>query len=278
MRKLLLLFLSISVFALSSCDFIKSSFRHKDISKAFLTSLINKDYPKCIGLMDTNRAIMARFGMDTIKMMLEKARNVLVTNFGEKLDISFMGNSQTVTFIGDEKKDSSNTSTLSMQIENAKEFGAFKFVFDNNNDRVRAFNLLDIKAPIPSLFGFWIFTILSSIVLIFNISTIVKVKRSALKWKFGYYLLIILINVPTIGYNVINGFFFSPVRFEGLLGIGFSMMGYISTYSSFGLPLGSLFALWMIRKKSNTPEENEDSVHENKITETEEGESNITNE
>lgn len=101
---------------------------------------------------------------------------------------------------------------------------------------------------------FWLFGIFAAIVLTFNIYTIVMVKRSGLKRKWLAYIGIILLNVPTIQYQAIDGLFLKLLNFQILLGITFEKAGYLGSIWAVGVPLGAIIAQWRISRLNKQAE------------------------
>ncbi len=113
---------------------------------------------------------------------------------------------------------------------------------------------------------FWIFGLLPLVVVGFNIYTIRRVVKSNVNRKWLKILGIIILNVPAFTYSVVNGFKIEFLSFQILLGMSFGMMGYINTFWTFGLPIGSLIAHYKIKKSSkSTVNDNSDveSINEN---------------
>jgi hypothetical protein len=80
-----------------------------------------------------------------------------------------------------------------------------------------------------------------------NVLTLVKILKSNVYRKAVKMLIVLIFNVPTIVYSVMNGFSFKLLSFQLLLGVGGSFMGYAGTTWSIGLPVGSLFVWWKIK-------------------------------
>ena len=106
--------------------------------------------------------------------------------------------------------------------------------------------------PILTLFGsFWLFVLLVVCVLAFNICVIVQIKRSDLKKKWLKYIAVILLNVPTIKYGIVNGLSFKMLDFQLLLGIGFDIDDILNSFLAFGIPLGGLYWFWKLKTRKN---------------------------
>ena len=239
---------------LSGCTFINNTFKYRDTTKEFVENLLQKNYNKCVDLMAMDNPIAASTNIDTLKMGLANFRDIIISNFGDKLDYSFMSS---------EKKWSTNTSESTppnttrvlMQFANDKEFGIFQVLFDDNSKKILNIKTLDVKAPIPNMVGFWVFGILALCVPVFNIYMIVRIKRSQYKKKWLKYLAVIILNVPAVTYNAVNGLSLQLLSFQILFGISFQYMGYLNSAWTFGIPLGGLYLLWQLKNGKDKPTE-----------------------
>lgn len=185
-------------------------------------------------------------------------REQVVQHFGSDLAYSFIKTEK--TFTTGENKQLPNTTLLYLQLANSKEFGQFQLLFDDNSGKVLNIQLQDMKAPIPDLLPFWVFCLFTLAVLIFNIYAIIQVRKSQVTKKWQKYLLIFLLNVPTIGWSAMGGFFVQLLNFQILLGVSFSMMGYANTACAFGVPIGALLVLWKLRQGKYDTVETPDQV------------------
>jgi hypothetical protein len=77
--------------------------------------------------------------------------------------------------------------------------------------------------------------------------------------KWLKYIAVIFLNVPAITYSAVYGLSFNLLSFQILFGISFSYLGYLSSAWTFGVPLGGLYWLWKLSKKT------EDETTENEI-------------
>tara|TARA_R110002049_G_scaffold30345_7_gene103968 strand:+ start:288 stop:806 length:519 start_codon:yes stop_codon:yes gene_type:complete len=152
-----------------------------------------------------------------------------------------------------------NTTLAQIEFSNDTGFGVFEITFDDNSNKILHIKTLDLKEKIPNMTFFWLFGILAICIPIFNIWIIRKIKRSNLKKKWLKYIAVIFLNVPAITYSAVYGLSFSLLTFQILFGISFSYMGYLSSAWTFGIPLGGLYWLWKLNKKTN------DETTENEI-------------
>lgn len=245
-KQILMIILTVSL--LSSCDFIKNTFEYKDTTKEFVETLLIEDYDKCVDYMAMEHEMAKSSNIDTMKIGLSNFRELIVNNFGTKLDYSFMKSEKKFSTVEGESTPP-NTTVVLVEFSNDKEFGAFKVLFDDTSRKILNINTLDVKEPIPSMTIFWLFGLIALCVPVFNIYVIRKIKKSELQKKWLKYIAVIFLNVPAFTYAAVNGFSFSLLSFQILLGISFSYMGYLSSAWTFGLPLGGLYWFWKLKMK-----------------------------
>ena len=254
-KQILMIVLIVSL--LSSCDLISNTFKYKNTTKEFVETLINEDYDKCVDYMAMEHEMAKNTNIDTMKLGLSNFRDFIVNNFGTELDYSFMKSEKKFSTVEGESTPP-NTTVVLVEFSNGEEFGVFKVLFDDTSRKILNINTLDIKQPIPSMTTFWLFGLLALCVPIFNIYVIRQIKKSGLQKKWLKYIAVIFLNVPAFTYAAVNGFSFSLLSFQILLGVSFSYMGYLSSVWTFGLPLGGLYWFWKLKANK---------IDEKKITE-----------
>jgi len=242
LRSLLFVFFAA---CLNGCNLINSLSSYRTTTESFTNSLINRDFDKCISLMAVGKANDA--DIRQLKVSLDTFSNVIVKNFGNKLEYSFM---KAEKKFSSDKEDNlpPNTTLVQIEFHSDKYVGVMEVLFDDKTKKIDNIKALDVKQPIPDMTKFWLFGIFAAIVLTFNIYTIVMVKRSGLKRKWLAYIGIILLNVPTIQYHAIEGLFFKPLYFQILLGVSFQTTGYFGSVWDVAIPLGAIIALWRISR------------------------------
>lgn len=245
---------------LTSCDFINNSLEYKETTKELVNDLLKKDYDNAVKLFALEHVSFAGTPSDTLKSRLPAFHDLLVSNFGEHVEFSFMAAEKKWTssegdqnLVADRLAAKSPTTTVMMQISNDKEFGVLKFLFDDISKKVITVQILEINEPIPNMLKFWLFGLLALCVPIFNIYMIIRVKRSQFKKKWPKYLAILFLNVPAITYNAISGLSFGLLSFQILFGVSFGYMGYINSTWTFGLPIGGLYILNQLYKGKDKP-------------------------
>ena len=249
-KQILLAILTIVLF--TSCDFITNTFLYKDKTKEFVETLLKEDYNHCVELMAMKHEMAKNTNIDTLKMGLANFRQLIVNNWGTELEYSFMKSEK--KFSSNEAENTPpNTTLVYFEFYNQKEFGVLQVLFDDNSKKILNINTLDVKQPIPSMTMFWLFGIVAIAVPVFNIYIILKIKQSTLKRKWLKYISVIFLNIPSITYAAVNGFSFQLLYFQILLGISLGYMGFLSSYWTFGIPLGGLYWFWKLRQKANDP-------------------------
>lgn len=251
MTKIKLSFLVLTLALLTSCDFIKDSFTFKDKTEAFVESLMKKDYDKCISQMALESEMGKNTNIDTLKIGLDEFRTLVERNFGNnKFEYSLMKSEKKRSTIESENTPPNTTLAL-IEFSNDKEFGVFQVLFDDKSKKILNINTLEVKAPKPNMLLFWLFGLLPLTVLIFNIYVIRKIKKSTLTKKWLKYLAVILLNVPAISYAAVDGLSFKLLNFQILFGVSFSVMGYLGSIWTFGIPLGGIYWLWKLKQRKD---------------------------
>ena len=239
-----------TVIALVSCNFISNSLTYKDTTESFVESLMDEKFENSLNYMALEHEGFKNTNIDTLESGIKKFRDLIIRNFGEDLDYKFMTANKTYSTV-EGKSTAPNTTKAQIQFSNKNEFGVFEIIFDDKSNKIIHIKTLDIKEPIPNMLLFWLFGVLAICIPIFNIWIIIKIKNSYLKKKWVKYIAVLFFNVPAITYSALSGLSFSFLSFQILFGIGFSYAGYLSSAWTFGIPLGGLYWLWKLKKKSN---------------------------
>lgn len=71
----------------SNCSLITNSLKYQNTAKEFSYNLIHAEYDKCIRLMATENFEVNK---DTLKSELKNFHDLIIENFGTKLDFTFM--------------------------------------------------------------------------------------------------------------------------------------------------------------------------------------------
>lgn len=247
-KQIVLTILTVSL--LTGCDFIKNTFTYKDKTEEFVESLIKEDYSKCVDLMAMEQNMAKNTNIDTMKMELANFRQRIVNNWGTELEYSFMQTEKKFSTVKANNTPPNSTLVL-FEFNNHKDFGVLQVLFDDKSKKILNFKTLDVKTPIPTMTYFWLFGLLAICIPIFNIYVIRQIKKSKLKKKWLKYIAVIILNVPALTYAAVNGFSFSILSFQILLGMSFGYMGFLNSYWTFGIPLGGLYWFWKLRQSKN---------------------------
>lgn len=251
---------------LTSCDFVKNAFTHKDKTQEFVETVIQQKYDESITLLAMDHGTAPEPNLEQLKVALSNFRAGIIENFGTELKFTYMRSEKTFS-TKEENNTPPNTTEAFIQIANDKEFGILKVLFDDVSGKILKVDTLDVKEPIPSMTTFWLFGLLALCVPVFNIYAIWVVTRSDAKKKWLKYIAIFVLNVPTIAYSPIAGLTYSLLNFQILAGVGFAYMGYMGASWSFGIPLAGLYWIWRIKSKQNTQRETPYAEHETRNSE-----------
>jgi len=233
---------------LIDCSFIKDSFTYKDKTKDFVESLMKQDYDKCFSQMALESKMGKNTNIDTLKSGLFQFRSVIEQNFGKnKFEFTLMEAGKKRSTIASQNTPP-NTTLAMIQFSNDREFGVFRVLFDDHTKKIMHINMLEVREPKPNMLLFWLFGIFPLAVLLFNIYVILKIKKSKLSKKWLKYLAVLFFNVPAITYAAVGGLSFKLLSFQIFFGIGFTMMGYLGSVWTFGIPLGGIYWLWKLNQ------------------------------
>lgn len=146
-------------------------------------------------------------------------------------------------------------------LDNGREFGQMDITFDARSKKIRAFYLVDAKAPVPSMIPFWLFMLAGICNAAFIIYVIIRVRRSSTQNKKRKYALAALLNLPTISLHTMSGISLQLLHIQFLLGSGFSKQGFLATWE-LGLPLGACIVLYKLRKEKKAAELEKSQIEE----------------
>lgn len=246
-KKISILSVLLLLFMFTGCDFVRNTFTYKDKTAALIDDILKQDYDKAISHFAMEHEMAKGVDPDKLKKGFIELRTILVKNFGTHLNYRFM--EATKKWSSEKNASTAPGTTLAyIEFSNDKDFSVFKVIFDDKSGKILNLNIMDVKRPIPNMVVFWLFGLVAIWVPVFNIYMIRKVKRSNLKKKWLKYLAILFLNVPAITYAAGLGLSIKLLTFQFMLGISFSYMGYMSSYWTFGLPLGALYWFWKLKR------------------------------
>lgn len=240
----------VSLLSLTSCEFIKDSFTYKEKTENFVENLMEKNYDACLSQMAFESEMGKNSNKDSLKIGLGEFRTVIAKNFGEKFEYSFMRSEKKRSTIESENTPP-NTTLAFVEFSNQKDFGVFKILFDDQSKKIINITTLDVKEPKPNMVVFWLLAIVPLSVLAFNIYVIRQIKKSDLKRKWLKYVAVTVLNTPAISYAAVGGLSFKLINFQILMGIGFTLMGYLGSVWTIGIPLGGIYWLWKLKQRKS---------------------------
>ncbi|MDF1696259.1 MAG: hypothetical protein P1U56_10520 [Saprospiraceae bacterium] len=255
----LFILLTLGILCLESCQFLQNTKEYNKTAQSFLTHIVNEEYDESMALFATEHELFAETNLDTLKGNLSDIRQIIVNNFGDKPTLSFIGASKTFSTESDPNQIPESTD-LTLQMASEKEFTNVQFVMDDTSGKIITCQLGQKKFDIPNMFLFWLVGLIALSIPIFNVYVINLIRKSNLKRKWLKYIAVFLLNVPTFTYTAMSFLEFKPTAFQILLGFGFSLMGYLSSYWSIGIPLGGLYWFWKLKIKKNNPIQTSETV------------------
>ncbi len=238
MRRITLILLT--VFTFSSCTFFNLK-QYKKVSKELIESIMQQDYEKSYEILGHNRT--GEVDKETFASQIDYFREFVIENFTEDYKLKFASANKVFFKTGEKGQHPFN---MIVQIESDTHFGYFTITFSDNPNVVLNIDLQDYKERIPPKGKFYLFGILPFLVVALNIFTIIRVVKSQINRKWLKIIGVILLNVPTFTYSLMNGFSFSLVQFQFFFGAAIGLFGYAGTYLSFGLPIGAFLANYKI--------------------------------
>lgn len=259
-----ILVLSLALIILNSCSFIFNDDQYKKTTQDFVNNIIDENYQKSFDYLVIDRLTDEYKDTNSLKSALSYFRTQLTDGFGTKLEYKFLKAEKKISTIPSENTPKGTTQVL-IEFKNKEYFGVFKILFDDASQKILEITILDIKERIPSMTIFWLVGLIAILVPVFNIYVIYKVKKSSLKKKWIKYIAIIFLNIPTISYFAANGFSFNLSQIQLFFGFGFSVMGYMYSFWSIGVPLGGLYWFWRLSVRKQKEDPDLDLLSENNI-------------
>jgi hypothetical protein len=250
MNRIKLLLLLLVPAMLSGCDLIRNSLHAKDATEELMETLLKEDYDKCLTLFSMEHELSKDVDPESLKPGLVQFRSRVIDNFGTQLAYSFMNSEKQFSTV-EGKSTPPNTTRAFIQFANDTHFGVLVVLLDDANGKILNINTLNVKKPIPNMLKFWLFGLIVICVPAFNIYVIRLIRRSNRKRKWLKYLAVIALNTPAITYTALGVFSFKLLNFQVMLGFGISLMGYMNTQWTLGIPLGGLYWLWRLKQKED---------------------------
>lgn len=229
-------------FSFARCNFINEANDFGKTAVSFFENLKQEKYDECLALMINVTG--ERIDRDTFKLTLVDFRKGVVASFGENYKIKLA--KVHYQFGKNEKDEIINKATAVVQISNDEFFAFHKILLDDTSKKIIYIYPTERKYLVPNLTGFWITGLIGIVVVGFIIFSIVRVARSELKYKWIYYISIIVINFPTISYNAYHGLFIEALKIVFSCGVELKYSDYMNYWWHLALPVGALFANYKI--------------------------------
>jgi hypothetical protein len=230
------------LFMFSGCRFISDTFVYNKEAKEFASGMMKGDYNKCISMMDFNSITLQGVNVDSLKQIFVQTHDIIQNQCGPDPEYTMMSSEKNWSV----KKGIDNYTLFYLEFKNDKRYGVIKYAFNDDSKKIAGLVVLNVDLPIPSLAGFWVFAGIGILMVLFNLFAINKLRLSKASGKWIFYLFMIFLNFPVLGYNVVTGFYLKLLAFQ-ILGMGISKMGYLGTAASVGFPVVAIFILLGLR-------------------------------
>jgi uncharacterized membrane protein YhaH (DUF805 family) len=235
--------------AVSGCSFLSNTMEYNGTAKEFGNALMREDYNRCIELMpvDSHSHFYSR---DTLLHGMAALRKKIVSNFGTELNFTFAGTKKNLFSIN-ANRPPANLTPLEMQIDNGQHFGLLHFEFDDNSRKIAHVRIQAFKSVIPPMWLFWLVGIFAVGVLVFNIYTMVRIRRRRdIRRKWLKYLAIVFLNAPVVVYTAMGNLSLKLLTVT-FFGLGFGLTGYLGSVWQIGIPIAALYWTWYMRQRDD---------------------------
>jgi hypothetical protein len=242
--------LAVIIFSLLtfSCGTVEQLKEYQTSTEGFVTALMSRDYDKTVTYFDIeNPEFSSQLNRDTLKAAMPNLREILSKNFGDNIKVKFTAANKTFTTSKTETKSLPNSINAKATFEGDTYFGYLSFILNEKNGKILNVNVDNFKEPKPKLTNVYLFAIFGFLVIFFNVYILIQVSKSNIVEKWKRIAAVLLLNVPTFGYNAVSGFFFKLINFQFLLGASFGFGDYGSTYCAIGMPIGALIVWWKMK-------------------------------
>jgi len=230
----------IALVCLTGCSVRRSIDATQQASVQFIRDMVAGHYEACLRMADTDN-----ISRDSLVAYFDAMRYRVNSEFWKDVSYTPGGYNETITFFAAQQENPAMISSY-VQIADKNRFSIFQLTWTGNH-KISGIGMANTIYPVPNLRLFWIVGILLALLVLgFNIYVIIRVYKSDVVRKWLKYLIIVLLNIPVIGYHAIGGVFFKLLSFQ-LLGIGFSADNYLNTYWAIGVPLGAIIVLWRLK-------------------------------
>lgn len=239
----LIFYISMIATLVTGCSFLNSSSEGYDNAVNQVNAIANGNYEEAITYFDLEPTDTAQ--IKQLKGALPNLQTAITENFGTEYDLSFSKSNKSFKFSTSEES-SVDPLKVKIQIKNDSHFGIIEATINEQNNKIQYINLLNYKKEIPSFLLLYLAGLIAIGVAVLNIIAINRIRKSALKRKWLRIIGVLFFNVPAITVTAL-GHFSLEISFQMLLGVGFSATGIDETLVTFGIPLGSIVTLIMMK-------------------------------
>ncbi|MFT5780260.1 MAG: hypothetical protein ACI837_003221 [Crocinitomicaceae bacterium] len=238
-----ILFLLVLIVFTTGCSFLNSSSEGYDNAVSQVNAIVSGDFDEAISYFDIDLSDTAQ--VNQLKRAIPNIQKAITENFGTEYDLSFSKSDKSFKFSTAEES-SVEPLKIKIQIKNDTHFGVIEATINEQNSKIQYINLLNYKEEIPSYLLLYLAGLIAIGVAALNVMAIRRIRKSNLKKKWLRIIGVLVFNVPAITLTAL-GHFSLDISFQILLGIGFSATGIDETLVTFGIPIGSILTLIMMK-------------------------------
>ncbi len=252
----LLSLLLVWAFLWSSCRFLSEKEQHEQTASAFVQLLLARDYETAMLLLD--ETLVAEYPQtDTLEILLSEMAGALDAKLGGPLQASrtaFWEKRKVyrTDLQGNRESFSIANCVLEMESADSLAYAAFSFSEDGRILKVRLQRASAAKPGPLQLVPYFLLLALGLSLTLWVAYTVYRVVRSELRRKWLWSAVVVVGNVTSVGYGVLEGWFFKADLSVYLLPMGFTFGSYLGWKAWVAFPLGTLAAwskLWHRRRR-----------------------------
>lgn len=239
-----ILFLLVLIVFTNGCSFLNSSSEGYDNAISQINAIVSGDFDEAISYFDIDLSDTTQ--INQLKRGIPNIQRAIIENFGTDYDLSFSKSDKSYKY---SSADGSSVEPLKIkiQIKNDTHFGIIEATINEQNNKIGYINLLNYKEEIPSYLLLYVAGLIAIGVAALNVLAIRRIRKSNLKKKWLRIIGVLMFNVPAITLTAL-GHLSIDISFQIMLGIGFSATGIDETLVTFGIPIGSILTLIMVKK------------------------------
>ncbi|MEG0983589.1 hypothetical protein [Algoriella sp.] len=236
----------------NSCQFYYDTIEYKKSSVEFLNNIMDGKINESVNLFALEHEGLKQMDKNTLNEGLYQFHTDMISQYGKDVKFTFL---EARKHFSNNNNSIPNSTNVNYLFENDKKFGFVKFIYDDNSKKILNVEPEFSNKPLPSMIMFYIILLVGLLIPIFNIYVFNMIRKSQLKRKWLKYIVLIILNFPTIKYFPLEGFDFQFFNFQ-FLGYGFS---YYSIFSNvvIALPIGAIYWFWKLKKLQKEQEYNQ---------------------